>query len=187
MGGVSLELSPDGLFKLAKILGVVHWICILPSFVCFILALVIQITIQDKVAFVEDYNEAVLPGFLVFTGFTGFIVHIASGKISYTTRIVKKRPKWTPYLKPVVIATLVVFLAEFITGIVCFAHISSLEDGFDRGVRKAMAAYKDDATTKEKVDTLQFTFSCCGSRSFRDWFTITWVHPDFEGDDSRYN
>lgn len=188
MGLQNFEISGDGLFKLAKFLGFVHWTCILPSFLCLVLALFIQIAIQSKVAFVEDYNGAVLPVFLLFTGFFGFIVHIVSGKIAYTCRRVEKRKKWARFLLAVVIATVILFLMEFTAGIMCFAHISSLEDGFDLGIRKAMGAYKDDATTKEQMDTLQMTFGCCGSRSYRDWFTIEWIHPDFEGDgDSRLN
>ena len=185
MGVLSYNISEDGRRKLAKCLGFVHWACILPSVLCLILALFIQIAIEDKISFIEDYNGAVLPGILVFTGFYGFVVHVISGKVIYTCRIVEKRDKWGSYLRPVVIATLIVFLVEFTAGIMCFIHIGALEDGFDSGIKKAIAAYKDDATTKEQVDTLQMEYRCCGSNSFHDWLSVSWVHPDYLEDESR--
>lgn len=184
---ISFEFSEDKRHRLAKLLGFAHWACILPSFLCLILALVIQVSIENKISFIEDYNGAALPGFLVFTGFYGFIAHVLCGKVTYTCRQVDKRDKWSPYLRPVVFATLAIFLAEFIAGIMCFAHIGSLEDGFNTGIMKGLAAYKDDATTKEQIDVLQMTYSCCGSRSYRDWFTVAWVHPDFEDEVKGYD
>lgn len=185
MGGPAFDITEDGRFRLAKFLGIAHWICILPSVLCLILALFIQISIEDKISFLEDYNGAVLPGFLIFTGFYGLVAHIMCGKIAYTNRTTDKREKWSQYLLPVVIATVIIFVSEFISGIMCFAHISNLEDGFDSGIMRAIAAYKNDATAKEQMDVLQFSYGCCGSRSYRDWFTIAWIHPDYAEETSR--
>ncbi|WAR30796.1 PRPH2-like protein [Mya arenaria] len=179
MAGPSVEFTEEGRVKLAKFLGFGHWVCILPSFICLILALVVQVTIEDKIAFIENYNGAVLPGLLVFTGLFGLIAHILSGKAFYTNRLLDEREKWTPFLIPAISVTAIIFLFEFISGIMCFVHISDLEESFNDGIRKAMAAYKNDATAKEQVDVLQMAYSCCGSRSYRDWFSTSWIHPDY--------
>lgn len=174
-----VEFTEDGRNKLAKFVGIGHWICILPSFFCLLAALYIQILIEDKILFIENYNGAVLPGFLVFTGFFGLFAHILCGKVAFSNRLPEKREKWMAFLLPALIATAVIFLSEFISGIMCFVHIRELEDSFDDGIKIAMAAYKNDATTKEEMDVLQMTFECCGSTSYTDWFSMTWIHPDY--------
>ncbi|XP_045187793.2 uncharacterized protein LOC123545532 [Mercenaria mercenaria] len=179
MAGMVIEFSEEKRSKLAKFVGISHWICILPSFICLLLALYIQLVIEDKISFIEDYNGAILPGFLVFSGFFGLFTHILCGKVAYSNRIPEKRAKWTRCLLPAVIATAIIFLAEFISGIMCFAHIQNLEESFDSGIRLAMVAYKDDMTTKEEMDKLQMAYECCGSKSYQEWFSVAWIHPDY--------
>jgi len=179
MGGPTVDFTEEGRAKLAKFLGFGHWLCILPSFICLITALVVQLSIEDKISFIENYNGAVLPGILVFTGFLGFFAHVLCGKAFYTNRLIEKREQWMKFLIPAISVTVLIFLLEFIAGIMCFVHIKELEDSFDDGIVKAMAAYKNDIQTKEQVDVLQMTYQCCGSRGFSDWFKISWVHPDY--------
>lgn len=179
MVGPAFNFTEEGRCTLAKFVGITHWLCILPSFICLLTALYIQILIEDKISFIENYDGMVLPGFLVFSGFFGFFAHIVCGKVAYTNRIPAKREKWSGFILAAIIATSVIFLSEFISGIMCFVHIANLEDSLDSGIRVAMSAYKNDATTKEKTDILQMTYECCGSRSYKDWFYLTWIHPDY--------
>ncbi|KAL4237727.1 outer segment membrane [Mactra antiquata] len=179
MAGPVFNFTEDGRRNLAKFVGIAHWLCILPSFVCLLTALYIQIQIQDKIAFIENYDGVVLPVFLVFSGCFGFFAHIFCGKVAYSCRVPEKREKWSGFLLAVIIATSIIFLAEFISGILCFVHIANLEESLDKGIKVAMAAYKNDATTKEHTDILQMTYECCGSRSHKDWFYVSWIHPDY--------
>lgn len=180
MGGLlETEFTEDRRNMLAKLVGVTHLICILPSFICLLAALCIQILIEEKIAFIENYNGAALPGFLVFTGFFGLLGHILCGKVAFSNRRPDNRGKWMAFLLPAVITTVVIFLLELISGIMCFVHISELEEAFNNGIDVAMAAYKNDAITKVEIDVLQTTYECCGSKSYTDWFSVSWIHPDY--------
>lgn len=179
MTGPNVEFTEESRAKLAICVGIAHWICILPSFICLFSAVYIQVQIEDKISFIENYNGTVLPGILLFTGFFGLIAHILCGKASFSNRIPDKREKWMRFLLPTVIATAIIFLIEFISGIMCFAHISQLESALNNGMKTAMAAYKNDIATKIQMDVLQMTMECCGSRSYTDWFYLPWVHPDY--------
>ncbi|XP_052269349.1 peripherin-2-like isoform X2 [Dreissena polymorpha] len=179
MAGPVVNFTEVGRARLAKFLGIAHWICILPSLLCLLTALFVQTTIEDKIFFLENYNGAVLPGFLVFTGFYGLLAHILCGKAIFSNRIVTKRKKWMAFLLPALIATFVIFLAEFIGGIMCVVHMKDMRKSFDAGIWKSMRAYKNDATAKESLDVLQMSYKCCGSRSYSDYFSVEWIHPDF--------
>jgi hypothetical protein len=185
MAGPVIKFTERKREKFAKFVGFTQWVCILPSFMCLVLALYVQLVIEAKINFIEDYNGTILPGFLLFCGFFGLFSHILCGKVAYTNRLPEKREKWMKFLLPALIVTFVIFLAELISGVMCFAHIQNLEESFQSGIKAAMSAYKDDATTKEELDILQFEYECCGSKDYMDWFSVAWIHPDFRSTKSR--
>ena len=173
-----IDFTEEGRYRFAKYLGITHWICIVPSFICLISALYIQLIIEDKISFIESYNGAVLPGVLVFTGSFGFFSHIISGKVIFSNRDVEKREKWAGFLLPVVTVTFVIFLLEFIASIMCYVHISDLGKSLDKGIRSAMLVYNADIVKKEDLDILQMTYECCGSKSYSEWFSVSWINPN---------
>ena len=175
----NVTFTEEGRVKTAKVLGVIHWICIVPAVFCLITALYIQLVISDQIYFIENYNGHVLPGFLVFTGAFSLFGHILCGKAFWANHKVKKREKWAKFLLPAVIVTIFIFLFELIAGIVCMVHVGDLEDSLASGILTAMKGYSNDLTTKEEIDMLQIEYECCGSRSYQDWFKVAWVHPDY--------
>ena len=181
-----VPFTEEGRVKSAKVVGVIHWICIIPAVLCLITALYIQLVVADKILFIENYNGAVLPGFLVFTGFFSLFGHILCGKAFWINHKPEKRETWAKFLLPAVIVTLLIFLFEMISGILCFVHVGELEDSLASGIMTAMKAYKNDMTTKEEMDVLQIEYECCGSRSYQDWFKVSWIHPDYMSGPKKY-
>lgn len=175
----NVTFTEDGRVKTAKVLGIIQWICIAPAILCLLTALYIQLVIADKISFIENYNGHALPGILVFTGAFSFLCHILCGKAFWANYKPEKREKWAKFLLPAVIVTLLIFVLELIAGILCVVHVGELEDSLESGILNAMKSYKNDLTTKEEMDMLQIEYACCGSRSYEDWFRISWVHPDY--------
>ena len=171
--------SEEGRVKVARALGLTHWICIFPAVICLITALYIQLVVSDKILFIENYNGAILPTFLVFTGFFSLFGHILCGKAFWENHKIEKREKWVKFLFPAIIVTILIFVFEMIAGIMCFVHVGELEESLDAGISTAMNVYKNDMTTKEEMDILQMEYECCGSRSYQDWFKVPWIHPDY--------
>ena len=185
MPGPFIDFTEEGRYRFAKYLGITHWICIIPSFVCLISALYIQLIIEDKISFIENYNGAVLPAFLVFAGSVGFFTHILCGKIIFSNRLVEKREKWAKCLLLVVILTFILFLLEMIGSIMCYVHVSDLGESFDKGIRSAMRIYQTDMVKKEELDVLQMSYGCCGSKSYSEWFSVPWNKPERIEDSNR--
>ncbi|GLV34786.1 hypothetical protein CBL_09267 [Carabus blaptoides fortunei] len=42
------------------------------------------------------------------------------------------------------------------------------------GITEAMINYKSDSRVKVRLDILQISFHCCGSRKYKEWFEIPW-------------
>ena len=37
-----------------------------------------------------------------------------------------------------------------------------------------MKSYGEQKLDKQRMDTLQIGYSCCGGDGYRDWFTVPW-------------
>ena len=175
----NVPFTEEGRAKTGKVLGIIHWISIVPAVFCLVTALYIQFVISDQIYFIENYNGHVLPGFLVFTGLFSLTGHILCGKVFWANHKILKREKWAKFLLPAVVVTVFIFLVQFIAGIVCIVHVGELQDSLASGILTAMKSYKNDLTTKEEMDTLQIEYECCGSKAYQDWFHVAWVHPDY--------
>ncbi|XP_049857789.1 peripherin-2-like [Schistocerca gregaria] len=44
-----------------------------------------------------------------------------------------------------------------------------------------MKEYATNAQMKSSIDILQITFKCCGSKSYKEWFYVSWFDPQLGG------
>ncbi|XP_060571339.1 peripherin-2-like [Ruditapes philippinarum] len=179
MALLALKFSEEKRRNLAIFIAISHWMCMLPASVCLLLGILIYIDISNKISFIEDHIGNVVPFFIAFSGFFGLFCHIFCGTVAFSNRTSVKQDKWKKLLLPALIATVLLFLLELITGIMCIVHFQGMKDSFITGIKRAMSSYKDRVTVKAEVDTMQISFECCGIRSYKDWFYVTWMQPEF--------
>ncbi len=77
----------------------------------------------------------------------------------------------------VAILFIILFLVEFIMGIVYFSMKSEIKlnkKKFSNG-QQMMAEYGLDKKVTEGLDRIQRTYACCGIVDYRDWFTSKWA------------
>lgn len=77
----------------------------------------------------------------------------------------------------VAILFIILFLVEFIMGIVYFTMKSEVKlnkKKFSNG-QQMMAEYGLDKKVTEGLDRIQRTYACCGIVDYRDWFTSKWA------------
>lgn len=64
---------------------------------------------------------------------------------------------------------MMVFVVELATAIAAFAYRSTIEEGFSRGLSKAIEEYDTDSEKREAIDGIQKRLKCCGNDSYMDW------------------
>lgn len=72
---------------------------------------------------------------------------------------------------------IILFLVEFIMGIVYFTMKSEVKlskKKFSNG-QQMMAEYGVDEKVTKAMDQIQRTYACCGIVDYRDWFTSKWA------------
>ncbi|KAL3874447.1 hypothetical protein ACJMK2_037459 [Sinanodonta woodiana] len=166
----------------AKSIGVLHCVCLIPSFTVLALGGLIESNIRNKIRFIENYNGAILPALLLSIGATSVIAHFVCGKICWTNHNPIRRRLWSRYLLPAMIVSTVIFLLELVSGVLCYSHVTELDKSLKSGILTNMKDYKDDVNVKEEIDVLQIELSCCGSVAYTDWFRTAWIHEDYLND-----
>ncbi|XP_032688193.1 tetraspanin-7-like isoform X2 [Odontomachus brunneus] len=68
----------------------------------------------------------------------------------------------------------VVALLELGAGASIYAYRTTLNEGFDQTLNESMAAYGQDRSKSNHIDTMQSTLDCCGNRGYADWLHM---HP----------
>lgn len=65
----------------------------------------------------------------------------------------------------------------FLIAIFVVIHSYGMHQGLNDGILAAMKVYATDVEKKIMVDKMQIRFQCCGSNSYKDWFSIEWYDP----------
>lgn len=65
------------------------------------------------------------------------------------------------------------------SSIVALSHSHSKNERLHDSIRDAMDNYALDSTIKRKLDLLQVTFQCCGSKTYTEWYEIKWFDSNF--------
>ena len=133
MGWPRIEVSEVGRCKLAKASGALNVISIPFCLTLLITGAYVQVAIRDKVSLIDGLNGEVLPGFMITIGILGLMSCILGGKACWASHKPNKRKYWSKYLLPYVCVALFVLLCIFVSAIVCFAQISSLENVIWKG------------------------------------------------------
>lgn len=66
-----------------------------------------------------------------------------------------------------------------IFSIVALAHSHSAHEQLHDSIRDSMDNYALDTKVKKKLDMMQITFQCCGSKTYTEWYEIRWFDANF--------
>ena len=139
----------------------------------------VQIHINNELLLLESYNSGLLPNFIGSIGSIMFLLNGASAKLAYDSGFASTREKFRMTLLPV-IATLFLFSWVILAaGITCLASGHNIEDALHDGLRDAMKRYGSNKAIKVTIDNMQMKSRCCGSRSYKDWFSTAWTHTKY--------
>ncbi|XP_067682294.1 peripherin-2-like [Haliotis asinina] len=179
MANFLIDLSEETRLKITLVSSILSLICIIPSVMLLGAGAYIQGAVQTNVHLIEDLNTTVLPSCIITTGFLCVCHNCFCGTVVFLSRKKKKREGLIKFLFPTVIIGLVLCLAIFAAGIMCFVQITHLSSSLQKGISSAMKKYKSDPGMKQEIDTVQIEFECCGNDKYTDWFSVSWIHSDY--------
>ncbi|KAL3874925.1 hypothetical protein ACJMK2_037877 [Sinanodonta woodiana] len=185
---ISCKISEDVREKLgiaASVLGVL--LCICGLFLIFT-GVYIKFEIDDQVMLLEGYRTGMLPHFLVSIGTLAACLNGIGSKIAYDCGHSETRGRFQQILLFFIIVMFLFCWVILAGGIVSITHGGNIETAFERGLKSAMERYSHELPVKQTIDKLQMSMHCCGSSSYKDWFTVDWInrdslntnHPDFQ-------
>ncbi|XP_029107722.1 tetraspanin-7-like [Scleropages formosus] len=79
------------------------------------------------------------------------------------------------------LAALVAGLAAGLSGLF---YRQDIAEGFRSGLQQAVAAYVEDDSRANALDSLQRALECCGAEDWRDWLSSEWLAPDTRSDNA---
>ncbi|XP_071081215.1 peripherin-2-like [Haliotis cracherodii] len=179
MANFLTDISEESRLKITLVASILSLICIIPSLMLLGAGAYIQVAVQTKARLIKDLDATVLPSCIITIGFMCVFHNSFCGAVVFLSRRKKKREGVIKYLFPTVIVGLVLCLAIFAAGIMCFVQITHLSDSLRKGISTAMKEYKSNPVLKQEIDIVQIEFECCGNDKYTDWFAVSWIHSDY--------
>ncbi|XP_071081312.1 photoreceptor outer segment membrane glycoprotein 2-like [Haliotis cracherodii] len=143
------------------------------TLICF--SIYMKVRIESKMMLLESYSSGTLPYFLISVGCLMFVIHSFGAKISFDCSSVETRGRFRNVFVCFFVTLCVLSLIVMAAGCMCFAHMGIIQDSLHQGLYTALKMYKSDQGIKEAVDRLQLDFRCCASKTYRDWFHVSWI------------
>ncbi|KAK6998688.1 photoreceptor outer segment membrane glycoprotein 2 [Biomphalaria glabrata] len=163
--------------NLLLVVTVLALICFFSSFLLFVCAAYVKITIDSQMKMLETYNSDVLPAIFIFVGIVNLLQNVAVVFVSYRLMNLDTRDQLVPTMIYILVGGIVLVVFEAASAITSFVHISILDYEFKEGIHKAMSTYVEGGEMKKEMDTVQSVYACCGDKSYVDWFRYPWIHP----------
>lgn len=157
-------------------------LCIGLSFLglCLIaVGIYIQVRINDQLMLLQDYNDGLLPNFLISVGTLMMILNGVTAKFAYDSGFAETSDKFRLALVPVLVVMFLLSWVILAASLTTYAHRGSVEEALMNGILGAMKRYKNNVNVKSAIDRIQMKSRCCGSRTFKDWFSVGWINPEF--------
>ncbi|XP_052766894.1 photoreceptor outer segment membrane glycoprotein 2-like [Mya arenaria] len=174
-----ITFSEIGRNKLAIVSAILCALLALSGLCLICVGLYIQVTINDELILLENYNDGMLPNFLISVGVIMIILNTVTAKFAYDSGFASTSEKYRLAMMPMLVVMFLFIWIILAASIISFAHRSSVEDALHDGIKDAMRRYKNTLPVKKSLDRLQMDVRCCGSRSFKDWFKIGWINMDY--------
>ena len=176
---IGINFTEEIRSRLCLAVGVTNWVCIIGSLMLLGIGAYIKIIIGEFTALVEDYDGDSLPYLLITVGLLSIVLNAGGGFVFFASADPKRRQLFRRVLLAYCITSIVMCILLMTGGIMCYTHITHLEDSFKGGLVKAMQKYKDVPRMKVEMDKLQMTYSCCGNAGYTGWFVLPWISEDY--------
>ncbi|GFS27029.1 peripherin-2 [Elysia marginata] len=154
----------------------INIVLIFLSIALFVAGIAIRIRIDKRLEIMGDYNPGALPYYLMVTAGLLFLGHMIAAWFCHSAIYVESRSDQHFYFVGVILALITLFIFVVISIIVMAVHSSLIYGALEDGIHNAMKAYKTDLDSKMRVDRLQLQFECCGVKTHKDWFKVSWVN-----------
>ncbi|RUS87699.1 hypothetical protein EGW08_004540, partial [Elysia chlorotica] len=155
---------------------VINVIILLLSIALFVAGIAIRIRIDKRLEIMGDYNPGALPYYLMVSAALLFLGHLLAVWFCHNATYVETRSEQHYYFVAVILMVIVLFVSVLVCLIVMAVHSSLIYGALEDGIHNAMKAYKTDLDSKMRMDRLQLQFECCGVKSHKDWFKVSWVN-----------
>ena len=174
----TINLSEDGRNRLGIVVAIFNFILFLAGISLILLGIYVQVYVNDELILLESYSSGVLPNFIVSVGTIMFLLNLICAKIAYDSGFDVTRDKYRMALLPTVVLLLLFCIVIMSAGITCLSYRKSVEEALHDGLMDSMKRYKENRPVKITLDKLQMFSRCCGSRSYKDWFLVSWIDTD---------
>lgn len=179
MGFPNVNIKEGTRCSLAKASTILNGICLLLYLSALFTGIFLQREVKRSANLIEGFNAQLLPIFIISVGFIGAFFSALGIRVCWSNHTPKYREKWGSYLFIFFIVVAVLFVFVFISAIMCFASMVSLKNALSVGIYSSMQRYQSTPAKKTEIDALQIKYQCCGSKSYTDWFHLSWIHDDY--------
>ncbi len=176
---ISISFTETVRSRLCFVIAVINWLSIIGSLSLLGLGGYIKLAIQEYTNMVKNYDGDTLPYLLVSVGAVSVISNAGGGWLIFQNANPTNRIKYRHFLFAYIIMTLCVCILIMAGGIMCFAHVSHLQESFAGGLTDAIKQYKTTPHLKLEIDLLQMEYNCCANEGYKDWFNISWIKEDY--------
>ncbi|XP_064647010.1 photoreceptor outer segment membrane glycoprotein 2-like [Lineus longissimus] len=176
---LELNISEKGRLNLMTAITVLNGIAVLLACAMMGCGAYIKLSIEEKLNLIGDYNNDILPWVLVAIGLLSFLVAVFGIACSNWCQDLKQRTKVKGMLLPYIAVAIFLSVCVFASSLLTFAQIAHIHSSFGIGIGEAMRKYKYEDELKQQVDGLQMGYSCCGMKSYDDWFKVSWIHDKY--------
>nr|CAD7417329.1 unnamed protein product [Timema poppensis] len=181
MGFPSISISKETLRTLINVLISFNLIGSIFSSILIHEAIKTKVSVGDYINMISAYDGSLIAGVLAVIAVLATASHGFGAYVNFKLfpNGTKARIQNLLFLNS--ITTCVLFVAIVCSMLVCVFHSRHMKNNIHNGIVNGMNKYGQDKSAKVQIDALQIRFKCCGSKSFKEWFYITWLSPKFGG------
>ena len=145
----------------------------------FLLSLHLTLSFNEYSMLLDDYKSSTVIYFFAVLGTLTTTLHGLGIKLSFSCLDVERRDGVQSSLLPYIFVKIVASLFTLSTATGSLLQSQPIEDALNGGLKLAMSRYKSELPVKVIIDKLQMAESCCGSKSYKDWYNVGWISTEF--------
>lgn len=115
-----------------------------------------------------------LPVFLVIPGVLCLLTSVVCIYLLYKALNDTKQPLINTVMFILILVLLGIICIMLLMAVMALTYSYSAHESLHDGITEAMTNYSSNSQFKVRMDKLQIRLQCCGSKSFNEWYNITW-------------
>ena len=122
--------SENARSKLAMILAIVNWFCVVVSLVLMSIGVYIKVRVAEYTNLIKNYDGDTLPIMLITVGIFSAFNNYFGGFVTFFMANPLKRKSYRTFLFSYMVTSALTSILIFAGGMLCFSNVKHLENSF---------------------------------------------------------